>query len=257
MKPRIIQPELKFCHREWVEQYDRIAATAMAPVFRHFASCIKKTAPEGSRILDIGSGSGRLFLAVQESRLKKLERRRGGPRCPPAGPDPGLPLRGETRVGSQALDYVGIDISPEMARKALENSRGVRMQTMPEFPVAAAGCLPFRDSSFDLVVSSSSLHMWTGPVGIFNEIHRVLRPGGIALIRDSRRLPDNWFWRWFIRTAAVRRGMNELQRRAWTGAIQASYTLEEVRAILRRTGFRHWKAGTDRVFFELCLKVVK
>jgi len=48
----------------------------------------------------------------------------------------------------------------------------------------AADNLPFADSSFDLVVSTGSIHHWKRPVECLNDIRRVLRPGGFALIYD-------------------------------------------------------------------------
>jgi len=47
--------------------------------------------------------------------------------------------------------------------------------------------LPFADESFDLVVSTLSMHHWAhAPAGLA-EIARVLRPGARALVWDFRR----------------------------------------------------------------------
>ncbi len=226
-KTRVIQPELMFCDKAWVEGYDRIAATAMAPVFRHFAAGIKRAAPQGGRMLDVGSGSGRLFMAVEESGLRNL-------------------------------DYAGIDISREMALKAAGNARAVAAPgSLSEFPMATASHLPFGDGCFDIVVSSSSLHMWSDPVGVLNEIHRVLKPGALCLIRDTRRLPDNLFWRFFLTVASRSRHMSEPQRKAWMGAIQAGYTLGEAREVLRQSRLHSGKVRIDSVFFELIIEARK
>ncbi|HKQ18059.1 MAG TPA: methyltransferase domain-containing protein, partial [Solirubrobacterales bacterium] len=42
------------------------------------------------------------------------------------------------------------------------------------------------DGSFDVVVSTLSLHHWSDPAAVFAEIGRVLRPGGVALVYDLR-----------------------------------------------------------------------
>ncbi len=46
--------------------------------------------------------------------------------------------------------------------------------------------LPFADGSFDLVVSTLSMHHWADPAAGLAEIGRVLRPRATALIWDLR-----------------------------------------------------------------------
>lgn len=221
MKPRVIQPEATFCAREWVEEYDEIARRAMAPVFKHFALCVERTGIKGGRVLDIGAGSARLLLAV--AKRKGLD-----------------------------FDLVGIDISREMVSKALENTRKAGLDA--ELPLATATQLPFRDSSFDLVISSSSLHMWSDPVSVFNEIQRVMKPGGVSLIRDARRLPESWFWRLYLYLSAIIRGMGRRERNAWRRALMAGYTIEETRELLNRSALQNWRVGRDKMVFELMIE---
>jgi ubiquinone/menaquinone biosynthesis C-methylase UbiE len=47
-----------------------------------------------------------------------------------------------------------------------------------------ASHLPFADNTFDTVVSTGSIHHWKDPVDALNEIYRVLKKGGIALLYD-------------------------------------------------------------------------
>jgi SAM-dependent methyltransferase len=44
--------------------------------------------------------------------------------------------------------------------------------------------LPFAARSFDVVVSSSSLHFWTNPDAGLRECRRVLHPGGHLVVTD-------------------------------------------------------------------------
>ena len=46
--------------------------------------------------------------------------------------------------------------------------------------------LVFGDASFDIIVSTFSMHHWSDPAAGLREIQRVLRPGGRALIWDLR-----------------------------------------------------------------------
>ncbi|HEV2820567.1 MAG TPA: methyltransferase domain-containing protein [Solirubrobacteraceae bacterium] len=66
--------------------------------------------------------------------------------------------------------------------------------------VGDAEDLPFPDASFDRYVSAGSIEYWPDPARAIAEAHRVLRPGGIALVagplrprhRVGRLLADTW-----------------------------------------------------------------
>jgi ubiquinone/menaquinone biosynthesis C-methylase UbiE len=66
------------------------------------------------------------------------------------------------------------------------------------FLVGDVASMPFPEGSFDLVVSTLSMHHWDDPTAGLAEIDRVLRPGARALVWDFRqgflpfhgRLPD-------------------------------------------------------------------
>lgn len=66
--------------------------------------------------------------------------------------------------------------------------------------VGDAEGLPFPDASFDRYVSAGSIEYWPDPARAIAEAHRVLRPGGIALVagplrprhRMGRLLADTW-----------------------------------------------------------------
>jgi len=47
--------------------------------------------------------------------------------------------------------------------------------------------LPWADGSFDFVTMALSVQYLTDPIAVFTEIHRVLRPGGMAIISFSHR----------------------------------------------------------------------
>jgi SAM-dependent methyltransferase len=76
--------------------------------------------------------------------------------------------------------YTGIDLteaSIELARKRFELA-GLR----GEFHIADAEQLDFPDNSFDLVYSHGVLHHTPDTAGAVREIHRVLKPGGRAIV---------------------------------------------------------------------------
>jgi len=84
-------------------------------------------------------------------------------------------------------DYTGVDLTEaaiDLARKNFEQ-RGLQ----GEFKVADAESLDFADNSFDLVYSHGVLHHTPDTARAVQEIHRVLKPEGRAIVmlyhRDS------------------------------------------------------------------------
>ncbi len=76
----------------------------------------------------------------------------------------------------------GVDISEEMAERATrrfaDHPRAGRVRVL----VGDVSTLPFADASFDRAYSVNAVFFWPDPVAGIAEIHRVLRPGGLAVI---------------------------------------------------------------------------
>lgn len=70
----------------------------------------------------------------------------------------------------------GIDISDEMVRVARESSKAF---PNADFEVASAEQLPFADNEFTHAFSMESLYYYANIPLALEEIHRVLRPGGL------------------------------------------------------------------------------
>lgn len=84
-------------------------------------------------------------------------------------------------------DYTGIDLTQaavELAKRHFES-----LELSGAFCIADAEGLDFPDNSFDVVYSHGVLHHTPDTAGAVREIHRVLRPGGKAIVmlyhRDS------------------------------------------------------------------------
>jgi ubiquinone/menaquinone biosynthesis C-methylase UbiE len=80
----------------------------------------------------------------------------------------------------------GVDVSPRMLESAEFAAQRAGVGSRTSFHGADAAALPFDAASFDLVVSTLSLHHWRDPRSAFAEIGRVLRIGGTALLYDPR-----------------------------------------------------------------------
>ena len=124
--------------------------------------------------------------------------------------------------------------------------------TRRRFLKGTAAALPFADNYFDLVVSYASLHHWFKPVKVFDEVARVTKKTGRAIIRDNKRVYQNPVWRVAISLGSLL--MNKRHRQNWPKAIMASYTLREVRKLLERSRLNHYRVRSDFVFIDLCIE---
>ena len=136
--------------------YDRVFAPALSRLYSHAADDVttalaSRPGGDGATILDLGCGPGGLAVEL-------------------AGRLPGARI-------------VGLDLSSSMVERAKRHeSEGGRLR----FVVGDAADLPFEAETFDVVVSTLSLHHWAEPAASLAEIRRVLRPGGFALLYDFR-----------------------------------------------------------------------
>ncbi|MFG1646412.1 class I SAM-dependent methyltransferase [Amycolatopsis sp. NPDC049252] len=76
----------------------------------------------------------------------------------------------------------GLDISHTMVEIALEEARKAGVEIA--FRQGDVTTAPFADESFDLLVCQAAFKNFRQPVTALNEMRRVLRPGGFAVIHD-------------------------------------------------------------------------
>jgi ubiquinone/menaquinone biosynthesis C-methylase UbiE len=88
-------------------------------------------------------------------------------------------------AGLGAYRITGLDISRTFVRIAAENAAQAGVEV--DFRQGDAAALPFAADSFDFVVCRAAFKNFADPVGALREMHRVLRPGGTALVIDMRR----------------------------------------------------------------------
>lgn len=86
------------------------------------------------------------------------------------------------KVAKDAASVYGIDISDEAIEAARQDARQRRLDHV-HFSVADAHSLPFPDGTFDLVFGAGIIHHLDTRTAL-EEIHRVLKPGGIAVFQE-------------------------------------------------------------------------
>lgn len=144
-----------------------MAVESFAGVGYHFQNDVIK---RGMKVLDIGSGSGTDLLVAA-----------------------GL-------VGPKGR-VVGIDITKPMMEKAKKATKSNGFKNVSVI-LADAESLPFKDASFDVVISNGVINLIVDKEKVFREIGRVLKPGGFLSLADivlgkriseqSRQDPQLW-----------------------------------------------------------------
>jgi len=80
------------------------------------------------------------------------------------------------------LKVIGVDIEPEAVALARRNAEQAGLAQRMEFVCADAHSLPFPDGCADLIVSRGTLPFLRDLPLAIREVHRVLKPGGVAFL---------------------------------------------------------------------------
>jgi ubiquinone/menaquinone biosynthesis C-methylase UbiE len=155
------------------------------------------------------------------------------------------------RLGSHRI--VGLDISRSLIHIAAANA--AREGVPVNFVLGNAACMPFEPGTFDFIVCRAAFKNIAEPIQALNEMYRVLRPGGEALIIDLRReasveaidghvsqLGLSWFnalcMKWMFKYVLVRR----------------AYTPEQLRQMAAQTPFQTCEIHQDVLRLEVLLR---
>lgn len=119
----------------------------------------------------------------EEQARQVLEYATAGASILEVAPGPGYTSIELARTGDHTV--TGLDISATFVEIARRNAAEAGVQV--DFRQGNAAAMPFDPDSFDLVVCCAAFKNFADPVRAIQEMHRVLRPGGRALIIDLRR----------------------------------------------------------------------
>jgi len=201
--------------------HDGVPAEAIEQRADRYADRIVSFLPAGARprrILEIGPGVGFIMQA--------LARRLAVP------------------------DITGLDISPSMIAKAQARLRTSAPDLTASFHAYDGVNVPLQDASFDLIYSVAALQHVPKPYvyNLFFEIKRLLAADGLAVVHllSYVDLPNNGRWFPWAEEVAQQVGKPKLSDRNAHGHWHHYYSVEELTAVLKETGFAHVNVRAER-----------
>jgi ubiquinone/menaquinone biosynthesis C-methylase UbiE len=194
---------------EAARAYGWVAATPHMRLLRSFVARRAARMTERGEAVDLGCGPGLLVIELAQR--------------------------------SPELHVTGMDLSDELLAQGEEYARRAGLSDRVSFKKGDVKQIPFPDSTLDLVVSTLSLHHWSDPVAVLDEVARVLRPGGSFLLFDLRRdmIAPVWLLLWFAQHVVVPAALRRVNEPL--GSRNAAYTPEEAAQLAERSRLSGWR----------------
>jgi ubiquinone/menaquinone biosynthesis C-methylase UbiE len=188
--------------------------------FRKEAQEVAKQVPIGGNVLEVAPGPG--YLAIELAKL-----------------------------GSYHI--VGLDISKSFVQIATENAAKAGVEVT--FRQGNASAMPFDDGSFDFIYCRAAFKNFSEPVQAINEMYRVLKPGGKAVIHDLRSdaSPDA------IKATVQEMGLGRLNAlmTRWIFKhmlLKRAYSQQDFRHVAGETPFKTCEINCNQIGLEVSLR---
>jgi len=211
--------------RAAVDYYARLIDGLRDEYFHPFRDEVLQSYPQPSRILDVGSGTGQLCLLLADA--------------------------------FESCHIVGIDLSKSCIEVARERAASAGLSNRVSFLCIDLTSDNWQPESFDLVLSTCSLHHWRRPALMLAAARRLLAPSGQLWIMDDfagasvddrrrwvqiveHRCQPGWVFRWVF----------HFESRF------LAYSRQELDELLVSAGLEATSFSTHEAFFTLCARAI-
>jgi ubiquinone/menaquinone biosynthesis C-methylase UbiE len=187
--------------------------------FRQLAQRTAERVPPGGNVLEVAPGPG--YFAIELAKL------------------------GDYRIA-------GLDISKTFVEIARANA--AKANAKIDFRHGNASQMPFASDSFDFLVCCAAFKNFAQPLRALEEMHRVLRPGGQALIVDLRKDASR---------ESIHRAVDAMNVGAWNALItkltfqhmllKRAYTRRGFETLLSQSPFHQAEIREDLIALEILL----
>lgn len=175
--------------------------------------------PDGASVLEVAPGPG--YFAIEMARLGRFH-------------------------------VTGLDISHTFVEIASENARQAGVSV--NFQQGDASHMPFANGSFDLIICQAAFKNFSRPGEAINEMYRVLRVGGTAIIQDMWKEASD---------ATIRDEVNPMRldpvnafmtRQALKGLRRRAYTRQQFERLAAASLFGGCEIATSGIGIEVRMK---
>jgi ubiquinone/menaquinone biosynthesis C-methylase UbiE len=165
-------------------------------------------------------------------------------------PGPGYFAIELAKIGNYQV--TGLDISETFVKIARESAAKANVRV--DFHRSNASAMPFGDETFDFLLCRAAFKNFSDPGRALEEMHRVLKPGGQALIIDLRRDAS---------MESIKQEVRGMSLGAVNGVIttftfrfmllKRAYTKSEFEKLISETRFHHVDIREDLIGLEILL----
>lgn len=201
--------------------YDKMNKSR-ADEFKDIAKKMKINVKKGSSVLEVAPGPG--YLSIELAKM------------------------GDYKIS-------GLDISETFVEIAREKS--IRAGVKINFQQGNAAYMPFRNNTFDFIVCTAAFKNFSEPIKSLNEMYRVLKPNGKALIIDLRRDVSSEAINNYVRKMNLSWINSLITKLTFKHMlIKRAYSKEEFISFISNTDFDEYEIYEDPMLlgFEIWLK---
>ncbi len=150
------------------------------------------------------------------------------------------------------FSITGLDLSHTFVELGRENAANAGVNV--DFKQGNASSLPFADDTFDFLLCRAAFKNFAQPIQAMNEMCRVLKPGGRAMIIDLSRNASPQDIDQHVDTMGVNRINRILIKLTFRFMLlRRAYTREQFEHIAAQTAFRNVEIKTENIGLELLL----
>lgn len=191
---------------------------AQLEVYRQQAERLAETLTDGATVLEVAPGPG--YFAVE------------------------LAKHGNFHITGLDVSATFVILAQQLAQRS-----GVSV----DFRLGDVAAMPFGDDQFDLIICQAAFKNFSQPLTAINEMHRVLRPGGRAIIQDMSSDADGSAIKAEVASMKVGWLAGLTTRVILTGLRRRAYTAPQLEQLGQRSEFGTATVTAEGIGLEVTL----